>query len=117
MDVPDTCLVTIDIVSSTSDAWMTSSAWTSRNRSPTLTASWSRRSCRSASSSTMLLEVGRSAAASASERRRRGPLDGLLEPRRLDRLQQVVDRVHLERLDRVLVERGDEHDAAAPAAA
>ena len=32
------------------------------------------------------------------------------EPRRIDRLQQVVDRVDLERLDGVLIVRGDEDD-------
>ena len=39
-----------------------------------------------------------------------GAFDGLFEPGRLHRLQQVVHRVHLERLDGVAVERGDEHD-------
>ena len=40
------------------------------------------------------------------------PLDHLGEPRGLDRFQQVVDGADLERLDRVLIERGDEHDMA-----
>ena len=39
------------------------------------------------------------------------PLHGLLEPGRVDRLQQVVDGVDLERLDRVLVVRRHEHHA------
>ena len=34
-----------------------------------------------------------------------------LEPLSADRLEQVVDRVQIEGLDRVLVERGHEHDA------
>ena len=38
------------------------------------------------------------------------PLDRLLEPGRLDRLQQIVHRVHLERLDGMPVEGGDEDD-------
>ena len=37
------------------------------------------------------------------------PLHGLLEPGGVHRLQQVIDGVHLERLDGVLVERGDEY--------
>ena len=37
-------------------------------------------------------------------------LDRDLEPRRIHRLQQVVDRVHLERLDGVLIVRRDEDD-------
>jgi len=37
-------------------------------------------------------------------------LDGLLQPGGIDRLQQVVDRVHLEAFDRVLIVRGDEDD-------
>ena len=37
------------------------------------------------------------------------PLERLLEPVGVDRLQDVVDGVHRKRVDRVLVERGDEH--------
>src|SRR5919204_491092 len=37
-------------------------------------------------------------------------LDRDLQPLGVDRLQEVVDRVHLERLDRVLIVRGDEDD-------
>ena len=51
------------------------------------------------------------AAPAGSVRRRRraaGPLDGRLQPARVDRLQQVVDGVHLEGLDGALVEGGDE---------
>ena len=39
-----------------------------------------------------------------------GPLHRQLEPRLVDRLQQVVDRVDLERLDGVLIVRRDEDD-------
>ena len=46
----------------------------------------------------------------SAPRRRRARCDGRFEPRRVDRLQQVVDRVHLERLDGVLVEGGHEND-------
>ena len=38
------------------------------------------------------------------------PLDGLLEPCGLDRLQQVVDRVHFEGFDSMAIEGGDEDD-------
>ena len=38
------------------------------------------------------------------------PSDSPVQPCRLNRLEQVVDRVYLERLDRVLVVGGDEHD-------
>ena len=41
--------------------------------------------------------------------------DDLREPLRRDRLQQVVDRAFLERRDRILVVRGDEHDVGAVA--
>ena len=37
-------------------------------------------------------------------------LERLRQPGRVDRLQHVVDGVHRERLDRVLVERGDEDE-------
>ena len=94
---------------------MISSACTSRKRSPTLIASRSRRLWRSATSWTIfsswsLIDAGpgppsdpcRPAAAARSS--------GDLEPRLVDRLQQVVDRVDLERLDRVLIVGGDEDD-------
>ena len=89
----------------------TSSAWTSRNRSPTLTRELAPALLPVAISLHDLLEVlvqrlARRRAAGATRWTR------LLEPRRLDRLQQVVDRVHLERLDGVLVERRDEDDVA-----
>ena len=91
---------------------MISSAWTSRNRSPTLTATCSRRLCRPATSWTMLLRAGRSAGAAG-----RPLAAGPLCDRRfralaaaIHRLQQVVDGVHLERLDGVLVEGGHEDD-------
>ena len=45
------------------------------------------------------------------------PIDGDLEPRLIDRLQQVVDRVDLERLDRVLIVGRDEDDLRTGAAA
>ena len=38
------------------------------------------------------------------------PLHGQAEPNRVDRLEQVVDRVDLERLDGMLIIRGDEDD-------
>ena len=44
------------------------------------------------------------------------PLNHLGEPCGLDRFQQVVDGADLERFDRVLIERGDEHDVALHAA-
>ena len=93
-----------------------SSACTSRKRSPTLIASRSRRLCRSATSwtifsSSALADVRRSRSAGAigGDAPPR-PLDRDLEARLIDRLQQVVDRVDLERLDRVLIVRGDEDD-------
>jgi hypothetical protein len=39
----------------------------------------------------------------------RGALDSLLEPHRVNGLEQVIDRVHLEGLNRVLVEGRDEN--------
>ena len=41
-------------------------------------------------------------------------LDRLTKPRAIDRLQQIVDGVHLERLNRVLVVGGDERDEREP---
>ncbi len=43
-----------------------------------------------------------------------GALDRDFEPRLIDRFQQVVDRVDLERLDGVLIVRGDEDDMRSP---
>ena len=94
---------------------MISSAWTSRNRSPTLIASCSRRPCRSAQQLDDALEFGRSSGGSPRPADRGRP--AAAPARRacssragVDRLQQVVDRVHLERLDRVLIEGGDEDE-------
>ena len=87
-----------------------SSAWTSRNRSPTLTAICSRWSWRSPTSLTIFSSCSFNGAVGSNPPAR--ALDRLLQALRLDRLQQVVDRVHLERLDRVLVERGHEDDVA-----
>ncbi len=39
---------------------------------------------------------------------RLGPLHGLIEALLVNRLQQIIDRANLERVDRVLVECGDE---------
>ena len=39
-----------------------------------------------------------------------GVIQNLLEARLVEWLQQVSEGVHVERLDRVLVKRGDEHD-------
>ena len=49
-------------------------------------------------------------AAVPSCRRRARPLKRLFEARGVDRFQQVVDRVDLEGLDRVLVERRDKYE-------
>ena len=100
---------------------MISSACTSRKRSPTLIASRSRRLCRSVTSWTIFSScssidpaIDRRAAVPASGRsvdmRRRARSTATSSRFRVDRLQQVVDRVDLERLDRVLIERGDEDD-------
>ena len=90
---------------------MISSAWTSRNRSPTLTASCSRRLLAVADQLDDLLElVVQRAPRSATDAACAPARTAVLEARRLDRLQQVVDGVDLERLDRVLVERRDEDD-------
>ena len=85
---------------------MMSSAWTRTNRSFTLTATWSRRSfwpaiIRTSRSSWSAERLGLAPALA-------GPRHRLFEPRRLDRLQHVVDGVDLERLDGALVEGGDE---------
>ena len=66
----------------------------------------------SAPSVSLASSSGRSAAI-----RRRARCDRHLEPRRIDRLQQIVDRVDLERLDRVLIEGRDEDDVRRRAAA
>ena len=86
-----------------------SSACTSTNRSPTLTATCSRRPFWPSISWTMRSSWSFSGPAGATRRRARCTAG--FEPAAVDRLQQVVDRVDLERLDGVLVEGGDENDA------
>ena len=82
-------------------------------RSPTLTATWSRRFCRPA---TITIRTSWSSCRPAAGPRARRPRaarlhrPGPVEPGGIHRLQQVVDGVDLERLDRVLVEGRDEHD-------
>ena len=97
---------------------MISSACTSRNRSPTLIASRSRRLCRSATSWTIFSSWSLFGALPPIERHPPArALQRQLEPRRIDRLQQVVDRVDLERFDRVLIVRGHEDDVRSRGAA
>ena len=76
-------------------------------------ASWSRRPCRAWTAS---MTFSRSAGVKGEFRRFFGrqpapdPVERLLEPVGIHRLQQVVHRVHRERIDRVLVEGGHEHE-------
>ena len=76
-------------------------------------ASCSRRPCRSASICTRRSKSAASRPSGAHRLRGHrlpfpGPLDGRRQPARLDRFEQVIDGVHLEGVDRVLVEGRDE---------